>query len=126
MPNELKSRTLINEEVALHLEWKRYDDLTLSQEWLDPKAKRWKERPPDYCGEWEHAGPLYEKLHVSGWRIWQYWPGVEADCCGNFYFRQIGVFGNGYFNSSTKILTEAITRAFHAAFVEGKECKNMD
>ena len=96
----------INKEVALHLGWKQRQ-----HGWCSPKpwfpGTKWHSTIPDSCGEWQHAGPLWEKL--------------AGMCDKRLDYEEMLV--RTFLPCWTDRMpeTEAITRAYHAAIVkEGK------
>ena len=67
----------INASLALDKGWRRETaEETKEQGWINPQHMRgwfdpdgaWRHRPPDFCGDWKHAGPLQVEIYKRyGW-----------------------------------------------------------
>lgn len=98
------SKQTVNRRVALARGWTRYGYDSGMIRWSHPDFPgRSLGEPPDFCGTWEHAGPLWDEL-----RIWfgyaDAWELVARHLRGN----------------SDMATTEAITRA-RDAWKQGEE-----
>jgi hypothetical protein len=109
-PMATKPTSTINKEIALHEEW-TYELMGISKHFIPPgvtKEQAWyidtSLYPPNYCNEWKLAGPLWIKM-VSK---------VGFNEANDLILIQL-------YGLSDDALSEAIARAFHAAFVEGEE-----
>lgn len=58
----MKTNAEINESIALQLGWERNIQSTTFP-WFDGTSS-W-QKVPDFCGEWEHAGPLLAELNLA-------------------------------------------------------------
>jgi len=116
----------INERLALWLGWTYavHEDWLALETWISPDGINSEtDDPPDFCGEWAHAGPLqielirkkfaeFEEQDDGRWRV--YWrenikgPGGTHAGITNFEYH-----GN--------TLTEAIARACDAWMSESRE-----
>lgn len=116
--------TIINKRIALATEWKYEKGRSVSiirrgiimgeqgREWLSPQ-KYWQEHPPDFCGEWEHAGPLLEEMVIAGVVHLLKIDDSEKFLCG-FSIRNPKDFKVTRENYKGRITTEAIARAYDA------------
>lgn len=61
--NNPDSTQTVNKRVALARGWTRHEDREGIIEWShSSRSNYFVETPPDFCGTWEHAGPLFDEL----------------------------------------------------------------
>ncbi len=105
-----KSCYKINKEVALYLGWRQR--VTEDALWNSPDKKDMDlyDHSPNFCGEWQHAGPLFalltgeDKMHIT--RACQLIINQLKNCTAE---------------SWDDIIKEAIARAYRAALMKTKE-----
>lgn len=120
----------INEDIALHLGWIETGFGAWGNRWAHPDTSlisydgpNPRRHPPDFCGDWAHAGPLYERMLNEGLIVEIR---IIPDGIGqSIYFcnvcRQVrndlGVHRVYVSEGRGRKVEEAIARAYHATFV---------
>lgn len=79
-------RQALNERIALRLGWRQW--IKGRGDWIPPgkDSDSIQALPPDFCGEWEHAGPLQVELWEAGFDLCHdgkdgtfYWWGISNE-----------------------------------------------